>query len=75
MICINPHEKLTKMFLLDICDENVGNMLCFTYPTPPARQHRRIWVKKSHVSAKMRDTAKIEHSTAKPCPYLGELST
>ena len=71
-VYINPHEKLTKikMFLLDICDENVGSMTYFVYPTPPAKQRRKIWVKKSHESTKMCDTAKIEHSTAKPCPYF-----
>ena len=42
----------------------------FVYPTPLAKQHRRIWVKKSHESTKMCDTAKLEHSTAKPCPYF-----
>ena len=62
-VCINPHEKLTKIksFLLDICDENVGNMPYFVYLTPPAKQHRRIWVKKSHESAKMCDTVKIDY--------------
>ena len=60
-----------KMFLLDICDENVGNMSYFVYPTSPLKQHRIIWVKQSHESAKMCDTVKIEHSTAKPCPYFG----
>ena len=66
-------KKLTKikMFLLDICDENVGSMPYFVYPTPPAKQHRRIWEKKSHESTKICDTAKIEHNTAKPCPYFG----
>ena len=58
------------MFFLDICGENVGSMPYFVYPTPPAKQHRRICVKKSHECTKMRDTAKIEHSTEKPCPYF-----
>ena len=57
-------------FLLDTCDENVGSMPYFVYLTPPAKQHRRIWVKKSHESTQMCDTAKIEHSTATPCPYF-----
>ena len=48
-----------------MCDENVGNMPYFVYPTPPVKQHRRIWVKKSHESTKMCDTAKIENSTHK----------
>ena len=61
------------MFLLDICDENVGSMPYFVYPPPPAKQHRRIWVKKSHESTKMCDTMKIEHSTAKPYPYFFKL--
>ena len=42
-----------------------GNMPYFVYLTPPAKQHRRIWVKKSHESAKMCDTVEIEQSTAK----------
>ena len=58
------------MFLLDICDENLGSMPYFVYPTPPAKQYRRICVKKSHESTKMYDTAKIEHSTEKTCPYF-----
>ena len=40
------------MFLLDICDENVGSMPYFVYPTPLAKQHRRIWVNKSYESTK-----------------------
>ena len=58
------------MFLLVICDENVGSMPYFVYPTPPAKQHRRIWVKKSHESTKMCDTAKNKAQHSKPCPYI-----
>ena len=58
--------------LLDICDENIGNMAYFVYRTLPAKQHRRVWVKKSHESAKMCDTVKIEQSTAKRVHILGD---
>ena len=56
-------RKLKCFFLLDICDENVGSMPYFVYPTPPAKQHRRIWVKKSHESTKVwYNENKAQHS-------------
>ena len=66
-VCISPHEKTTKWqcFLCDFCNENVGNMPWFVYPTLPTKQHRGILVKKWHESAKMYDTAKMNTAQSK----------